>query len=253
MPETFSLVGKTSLITGGTRGIGLALARGFADARSNVVICGRKRQTVDAALESLQAFGSRVQGMVADVASADDLERLVHDTAQSFGSIEVLVNNAGTNPYLGPIVDSDNWAWDKTFDVNLRGPYLLSRMVGRMMIDAGRGSVINVASVAGLEAAPMMGIYSVTKAGMIMLTRVLAREWGGHGVRVNCICPGLFKTDLSRALWSDDRRLQMFTARTALGRPGSVEELVGAAVYLASDASSYTTGAILQIDGGMVM
>lgn len=253
MPETFSLKGKTSVITGGTRGIGMALARGLAGAQSNVVFCGRKQQTVDAALESLKGFGSRVQGVVADVARADDLQRLVGTTVNAFGSIEVLVNNAGTNPYLGPIVESEERAWDKTFDVNLRGPYLLSRMVGKMMIDAGKGSVINIASVAGLEAAPMMGIYSVTKAGMIMLTRVLAREWGSHGVRVNCICPGLFKTELSRALWSDERRLQMFTGRTALGRPGDVEELVGAALYLASDASSYTTGAILQIDGGMVM
>lgn len=253
MPEAFSLAGKTSIITGGTRGIGLALAGGFADAGSDVVICGRKRETVDAALESLGKSGDHVQGVVADVANGDDMQRLVQHTVESFGSIDVLVNNAGTNPYLGPIVESDERAWDKTFGVNLRGPYVLSRIVGQQMIEAGHGSVINIASVAGLEAAPMMGIYSVTKAGMIMLTRVLAREWGAHGIRVNCICPGLFKTELSRALWSDDRRLQMFTSRTALGRPGSVEELVGAAVYFASDNSSYTTGAVLQVDGGMVM
>jgi NAD(P)-dependent dehydrogenase (short-subunit alcohol dehydrogenase family) len=164
-----------------------------------------------------------------------------------------LVNNAGTNPYFGPIVESEDWAWDKTMDVNLRAPYVLSRLVGKRMIEAGAGSIINVASIAGLEATPLMGIYSVTKAGLIMLTKVLAREWGPHGVRVNCICPGVVKTELSRGIWSDEKLLSTFEARKALGRIGTPQEVVGAALYFASDASSFTTGAVLQVDGGMVI
>jgi NAD(P)-dependent dehydrogenase (short-subunit alcohol dehydrogenase family) len=164
-----------------------------------------------------------------------------------------LVNNAGTNPYFGPIVEAEDWAWDKTMQVNLKAPYVLSRLVGAKMIDAGCGSIINISSVAGLEAAPMMGIYSITKAGLIMLTQVMAREWGRHGVRVNCLCPGLIQTKLSEGLWSDPRRLGALLSRAALGRIGTADELVGAAVYLASDASTYTTGAVLRVDGGMVM
>jgi NAD(P)-dependent dehydrogenase (short-subunit alcohol dehydrogenase family) len=138
-------------------------------------------------------------------------------------------------------------------EVNLKGPFLLSRRVARQMIAAGGGSIVNVASVAGLTASPLQGIYSVSKAGLIMLTKVLARELGQHGVRVNCICPGLIKTQLSAALWSDPQREASLVRMKALGRIGTTDEVVGAVIYFASDASSFTTGAILQVDGGMVI
>ncbi len=250
--ENFSLAGKNALVTGATRGIGLALAAGFVRAGANVTICGRKPEGVATALGQFETSPEAVHGVVANVGHEDDLERLVDEAERRFGPIGVLVNNAGTNPFFGPVVESNATVWDKTLAVNLRAPYLLSCIVGRKMIAAGSGAVINVASVAGLTTAPGMGIYSVTKAGLVMLTKVLAREWGPHGVRVNCICPGLIKTDLSKALWSDQQQAKLFTRRTPLGRIGSVEELAGAAVYLASDASSFTTGAVLTVDGGMV-
>ena len=183
----------------------------------------------------------------------DDIERLVAAAEERFGTVDTLVNNAGTNPYYGPIAESEDWAWDKTMVVNLRGPYLLSRRMGVRMMAAGGGSIVNISSVAGLEAASGQGIYSVTKAGLIMLTKVLAREMGAAGVRVNCICPGVIRTQLSRALWDDEKTAKAWISRKALGRVGEVDELIGAAIYFASEASSFTTGAVLQVDGGMVI
>jgi len=186
------------------------------------------------------------------VGQPDDLERLVDQAGSRFGNVNVLVNNAGTNPYYGPIVDSEDWAWDKTMEVNLKGPYMLSKRVARKMIDAGSGSIVNIASVAGLSSFEEQGIYSTSKAGLIMLTKVLARELGSAGVRANCICPGVIKTRLSRALWEDEAEQESASLK-ALGRVGETGEIVGAAIYFASDASSFTTGSVLQIDGGMVI
>ena len=150
----------------------------------------------------------KVQGVVAHVGKTEDIAALILAAETKFGHVNVLVNNAGTNPYFGPIVDSDEKAWDKTFEVNLKGPYTLARILAKKMMLAGGGSIVNIASVAGLEAAPMQGIYSVTKAGLIMLTKVMARECGRKGVRVNCICPGVIKTHLSETLWKDEERLK---------------------------------------------
>jgi dehydrogenase/reductase SDR family protein 4 len=253
MHNRFDLTGKNAIVTGATRGIGLAIARGFAESGATVTICGRKQETVDAAVAELGQSPEKVQGIVAHVGKNEDVDRLIAEAEKKFGRVNVLVNNAGTNPYFGPIVESDDRAWDKTFEVNLKGPYVLSRLLAKKMSQAGGGSIINIASVAGLQAAVYQGIYSVTKAGLIMLTKVMARECGKQNVRVNCICPGVIKTHLSEALWKDEQRLKAFVANKALGRVGETEEIVGAAIYFASDASSFTTGAVLTIDGGMVI
>jgi dehydrogenase/reductase SDR family member 4 len=253
MHNRFELTGKNAIVTGATRGIGLAIARAFAEAGANVTICGRKQETVAEALAELGSVKEKVHGVVAHVGKSEDVERLIAEAEKKFGPVSVLVNNAGTNPYFGPIVESDDRAWEKTFEVNLKGPYVLSRILAKKMMQAGGGSIVNIASVAGLQAAPLQGIYSVTKAGLIMLTKVMARECGRKKVRVNCICPGVIKTHLSEALWKDDERLKSFVANKSLGRIGDTEEIVGGAVYFASDASSFTTGAVLTIDGGMVI
>lgn len=252
MSANFSLEGKSALITGATRGIGLAIAQGFVDAGANVTICGRKQEGVDAAVAEFDQ-PDKVLGVAAHVGKPEELERLVNEAEAKFGPISVLVNNAGTNPFFGPIVESEDWAWDKTMDINLKGPYRLSRLLAKKMAAQGGGSIINMASIAGLQASPMQGIYSVTKAALIMLTKVMARECGKDGVRVNCICPGVIKTRLSEVLWSDEDAHQQSAALKALGRIGTTDEIVGATVYFASDASSFTTGAMLQIDGGMVI
>lgn len=250
---SFSMNNKNALVTGATRGIGLAIAKAFLDAGATVTLCGRKQEGVDAALAELTSAADRVQGVVAHVGSPEDVSQLLQAAEAKFGPVNVLVNNAGTNPYYGPIVDSEDWAWDKTMDINLKAPYVLSKHVAKSMIAHGGGSIINIASVAGLTASPMQGIYSVTKAGLIMLTRVMARELGRSKIRVNCICPGVIKTKLSEALWNDPKTEKASAAMKALGRVGETEEIAGAAVYFASEASSFTTGAILQIDGGMVI
>ena len=253
MDERFSLNDRHAVITGGTRGIGLAIARGFLEQGARVSICSRKQESVDSALGELQDHAGHVKGVASHVGKADHMKSLVSTAEDHFGAIHILVNNAGTNPYFGPIVNSEEAAWDKTLDVNLKGPYLLSKTVASQMIQAGGGSIINMASIAGLSAASGQGIYSVSKAGLIMLTKVMARELGEFRVRVNCICPGLIKTKLSEALWSDSANEKAVTSLKALGRIGTPEEIVGAAIYLASDASSFTTGAIIQVDGGMVI
>lgn len=254
MSDRFSLAEKTAIITGGTRGIGLAIAQGYLDAGANVVICSRKQENVDEGLQALKGDESKVLGVAAHVGEPEDIKQLVKTTEEKFGGVNVLVNNAGTNPYYGPIVQSEDWAWDKTMDVNLKGPYMLSRLVAQQMIAAGNGgSIINIASVAGLTASPMQGIYSVSKAAVIMLTKVMARELGRDKIRVNCICPGVIKTKLSEALWADPKAEKMSTSMKALGRVGETDELIGAALYFASDAGSFTTGASLQVDGGMVI
>ena len=253
MDNRFSMKGRNAIVTGATRGIGLAIARGFLESGATVTLCGRKQEGLDAALTDLVDHASSVLGVAAHVGKVDDIERLIAAAEERFGAVNTLVNNAGTNPYYGPIAESEDWAWDKTMDVNLRGPYLLSRRMGVRMMAAGGGSMVNISSVAGLEAASGQGIYSVTKAGLIMLTKVLAREMGAAGVRVNCICPGVIRTQLSRTLWDDEKTAKAWISRKALGRVGEVEELIGAAIYFASEASSFTTGAVLQVDGGMVI
>lgn len=253
MRHPYSLEGKHALVTGGTRGIGLAIAKAFLKAGATVTICSRKQENVDAALAQLAEFQSEVRGVAAHVGKAEDVVRLLTTAEEHLGRVHVLVNNAGTNPYFGPIIDSDEAAWDKTMEVNLRGPYILSTHTARSMVAGGGGSIINIASVAGLSAAPMQGIYSITKAGLIMLTKVMARELGTQGVRVNCICPGVVKTKLSEALWKDPEVEQQMASMKALGRIGTPDELSGAALYFASDASSFTTGATLTVDGGMVL
>ncbi|MFP6674735.1 MAG: glucose 1-dehydrogenase [Pirellulaceae bacterium] len=253
MSTDFSLHGKNAIITGGTRGIGLAIVRGFLEAGATVTLCSRKQENVDKAVEELADVAANLQAVVAHVGKLDQLERLVANAEERFGDVDLLVNNAGTNPYYGPIVDSEDAAWDKTMEVNLRGPYVLSKLVARKMVVNGGGSIVNIASIAGITAAPLQGIYSVTKAGLIMLTKVMARELGRDGIRVNCICPGVIKTKLSSALWSDPEAEKQAASLKALGRIGTTDELVGAAIYFACDASSFTTGAVLQIDGGMVL
>jgi len=251
MNDRFSLAERNAIITGSTRGIGLAMARGFLEAGATVTVCSRKQEGVDEALAELKDHNGQVFGKTVHVGKRESLEELLAAARERFGPVQILVNNAGTNPYSGPIVDSPDAAWDKTMDVNLKGPYLLSKLVAKQMTDGG--SIINIASIAGLTAMDQQGIYSISKAALIMLTKAMARELGRQKIRVNAICPGLIKTKLSEAIWADPKMEKHVAAQKALGRIGETEELTGAAIYLASEASSFTTGAVLQVDGGMVI
>jgi dehydrogenase/reductase SDR family member 4 len=253
MTDDFSLSGRHALITGGSRGIGFEIAKTFAAAGAKVTLCGRNEESLQAAVQTIGREGGTAHGVAADVGIPADIGRLVDAAEAEFGPVAILVSNAATNRHFGPIEVISDSDWNATLQVNLNGPFLLCQRVGKQMIAAGGGAIINIASSAGLQAAPRMGAYSVSKAALIMLTKVLAREWGRFGIRVNCICPGLIQTELSEGLWSDSKRRDAILATKSLKRIGQPNELTGAALYLASPASSFTTGAVLQVDGGMVI
>jgi len=247
----FSLEGKVALVAGGSRGIGRACALAFAENGADVVVSSRKLPDLEVVAEEIRARGRKGMAVAAHIAKVEESTNLVEKVKAEFGRIDILVNNAGTNPYSGLLIDAEEWAWDVTMNVNLKGPFLLSQLVARVMREQGGGSIINTASVGGFRPGGQQGIYSVTKAALIMLTRVMAREWGQYNIRVNAIAPGVIKTRLSEALWKEPAVGEAASRRTALGRLGEVEDVAGAVLYLASDASSYVTGETIIIDGGV--
>ena len=248
----FSLEGKVALVAGGSRGIGRACALAFAENGADVVVSSRKLPDLEAVAEEIRARGRKSMAIASHIAKKEESKNLVEKVIAEFGRIDILFNNAGTNPYFGPIIDAEEWAWDTTMNVNLKGPFLLSQMVAGVMREKGGGSIINTASVGGMRPGQMQGIYSVTKAALIMLTRVMAMEWGKYNIRVNAIAPGVIKTRLSEALWKEPAVGEAAAKRTALGRLGESEDVAGAVLYLASDASSYITGETIVISGGSV-
>ena len=239
-----------AIVTGGSRGLGVAIAEGLAEHGAQVVISSRKQEDLDRAAGTLnERFPEAVLPVAAHAGREADLRRLVETVMDRFGKIDVLVNNAGTNPYFGPLIDADLAVWDKTFEVNLRGYFMLTQLVYRASMESAGGSVVNVASTGGLRPAFGLGVYDVTKAGVVMLTRQLAAELGGK-VRVNCIAPGLFKTRFAEALWGNETILSRVLASNPMGRIGDPSEIAGAAVFLASDAASYVNGEVIVVNGG---
>jgi dehydrogenase/reductase SDR family protein 4 len=245
----FSLEGKVALVTGASRGIGRAIALAFADAGADVAISSRKLPDLEAVAEELKVKGRKSMALASHIAKIDDSKTLVAKVKSEWGRIDILVNNAGTNPYYGPLLDAEEWAWDVTMNVNLKGPFLLSQLVAKVMQEQGGGSIINIASIAGIIPSEL-NIYSVTKAGLIMLTRVMAKEWGQYKIRVNAIAPGVVKTRLSEALWKEPAKGEEAARSKALGYVGLPDDIAGAALFLASDASSYLTGETIIVDGG---
>ena len=246
----FRLDGKVALLTGASKGIGAAMARGLAAFGARVVVSSRKQEAVDAVVADLRDAGYDALACAANTGSLDEIDALVTFTAAHYGGIDILVNNAAANPVYGPLQDSDTRAYDKIFDVNLRGPFELGKRVRPSMLERGGGSIINVSSIGGLRPEAGIGLYSVSKAALINLTRAMAQDWGADGIRANAICPGLIETRFSEALWSDEKTRARFESRIPLGRLGQPDDLVGLAVYLASDASAYCSGGIYMVDGG---
>ena len=249
MPN-FQLNERVAIVTGGSRGLGSAIGEGLAEQGARVVLSSRKQQDLDREADRInQRFPDSAVAMAAHAGREDDLGALVDQTMERFGRIDILVNNAGTNPYFGPLIDAEVGVWDKTFEVNLRGYFILTKLVYRACMEEHGGAVLNIASTGGLRPSIGLGVYDITKAGVVMLTRQLARELGGK-VRVNCIAPGLFKTRFAEALWSNETILQRVVQSNPFGRIGKPEEIAGAAVFLVSDASSYVNGQVLVVDGG---
>jgi len=248
------LTNKVAIVSGASRGIGEAIALSFADAGANVVVSSRKLEGVQAVASKIKERGHRALALAAHVGHEDQCRTLIGRTVEEFGKIDVLVNCAGTNPYFGPMIGVDAGAYQKTFEVNLLGAFEATRAFAQHVIARhGKGSVINIASIAGMRAAMMQGVYGMTKAAMISMTQTLAVELGPSGIRVNAVAPGLIETRLAAALTSNPDVVEHYNTRTALRRIGQPEELAGAALFLASDAASYVTGHTLVVDGGLTI
>ena len=248
--DSFRLDGKVALVTGGARGLGQMMATALAEAGADVAITGRTLAPCEETAASVAAAtGRRCRAFTADVTVAADVDALAAAVEGEFGRVDILINNAGTN--IRGLVDQLSEAdWDSVLDTNLKGPFLCSRVLGPRMVIRGWGRIINLGSILGVVALPGRAPYAASKAGVINLTRVLALEWAGTGVTANAICPGPFATEMNRQLLDDPVKYQEFVRNIPMGRWGELEELAGAVVYLASNASSFVTGSALFVDGG---
>lgn len=244
------LENKIAIITGGSRGIGKAIALEFARQGATVVVASRKQEMLDEVVNEIEAGGSKAKAIATHTGDAEQCKQLVQQTVDEYGQVDILINNAATNPHFGPLLTAEASHWQKIFEVNLMGYFWLSKFAAEAMQQSGGGKIINMASVTGINPGVFMGVYSVSKAGVLMMTKSLAQELGPYNIQVNAIAPGIIKTKFAEALWSNPDLLKQYTERTPAGRIGEPEDIVGAALYLASDESKYHTGDIFIIDGG---
>jgi NAD(P)-dependent dehydrogenase (short-subunit alcohol dehydrogenase family) len=239
-----------AVVTGASQGIGASVARALAEFGARVVVSSRKQDAVEAVAEGIRAAGGDARAVAAHAGDPAQLRRLVDETVAAYGGVDVVVNNAATNPVYGPVADQGADAFAKIMAVNVQGPLELARMCYPHMRARGGGSVVNISSVGGLTPEPGLGLYSVSKAALISLTQVLAKEWGRDNVRANVVCPGLIRTKFSEALWSDDRLVRQMMALQPIQRVGEPEDVAGLVLFLASDAAAYCTGGVYTADGG---
>lgn len=251
--QQFSLEGKVAIITGSSKGIGKSMAKGLAEKGARVVISSRSQEACDEVVKEFTEAGLKAIGIACHIGREEQRQNLVDKTMEAFGRIDVLINNAAINPVYGPIEDVDPSIFDKIMEVNVKAPWALSNLVLPHMQTNKNGSIINIASVEALTPGFGLGLYSTSKAALLMLTKNQAKEWGQHGVRANAICPGLIKTKFSAALWTNEKLLNKLERSIPSGRMGQPEEMVGLACLLASDAGGYMTGGVYTADGGYMI
>lgn len=253
MTTSYDLSGKVAIVTGASRGIGRSVAEHFAQAGAKVVLCSRKQDTLDEVAAHIRENGGEALPIAAHTGEKDTLVNLVQQTIETYGGVDILVNNAATNPHFGPVLDAEDSLWQKTIEVNLMGTVWLCQQVVPSMRERGGGKIINMASVVGLSPGRFQGIYSVTKAGLISLTQTLAMELGSENIQVNAIAPGLVKTKFAQVLWQNDELMDDVLAQTPTGRIGQPADIASMALWLASEGSSFATGETFVIDGGITL
>ena len=253
LSKQFDLKNKVAIITGASKGIGAAMARGLAEYGAKVVISSRKQEAVDAVANELKKEGSEAIGIACHVGDAAQCKNLIQQTVATYGGIDILINNAATNPVFGPMVETDVKLFDKIIDVNLKACFLLANLCHPIMKKRGGGAIINISSVEGLKPSFGTALYSISKAALNMLTQNQAKEWGKDNIRSNAICPGLIQTKFSAAYWQNETLLNSTLQQIPAGRMAQPEEMAGLALFLASNASSYCTGGVYSADGGQVI
>lgn len=250
--NSIDLNGKVALVNGASRGIGEAIARGLAACGAQLVLSSRKQESVQEVADSIKAAGGKAVAKACHAGQLDDIDRLFEEIQNEFGRLDVLVNNAATNPYYGPAAKLPADAFEKTVDVNLKGPYFMMSRAVPLMAANGGGSVINVASIVALVSMPGQAVYAMTKAGLVSLTKSFAKEYGQAGIRVNAILPGVVETKFASAL-VEDPGVQKWISRLPVPRAGQPEDMVAGVLFLASDQAAYTTGTTLVMDGGATL
>lgn len=252
MAVSVSLEGKVALVTGASRGIGESIAMLLAEAGAEVVLVSRKIEALEAVKAKIDAAGGKAHAVACNTGDLTQIDHLMGEVKRLCGKLDILVNNAAANPYFGPMVDADERVWDKTNDVNLKGPFFMMQHGAKLMMEAGGGAIVNVASVNGVRPALFQGIYSVTKAALISMTQAFAKELAGEKIRVNALLPGLTDTKFASAISSDKGIMAHVLQQIPAGRMAEPSEMAGAVLFLVSDAASYVTGSSVVVDGGML-
>lgn len=250
--QRFRLDGKVAIVTGASKGIGESMARGLAEFGAKVIISSRNQEACNEVAAGFKADGLEATGIACHVAQSEARQALVQKTIDTYGRVDILINNAGTNPYFGPIHKMPAEAYQKTLDINLNAALELSNLMYPHLKAQGSGSIIHISSVEGLHASENFAAYNISKAGLLMLTKSQAVEWGKHNIRVNAICPGFVKTKLSAMIWQDEAMHERLVSRTPLRRMAMPDDMAGLAVFLASEASNFCTGEVIVNDGGLL-
>jgi NAD(P)-dependent dehydrogenase (short-subunit alcohol dehydrogenase family) len=248
--DIFDLTDRIALVSGASRGIGEAVAKLLAQYGAHVIVSSRRGEDCEQVARAIREGGGSAEARACHVGTMEDIEALFAWLRERHGRLDICVNNAAANPYFGPILETDLAAFQKTVDVNIRGYFFMSVEAGKLMREGGGGAIVNTASINALQPGPMQGIYSITKAAVVNMTRAFAKECGPFGIRCNALLPGLTKTRFAGALFDDAKSYEAFTRHLPLGRHAEPEEMAGTVLYLVSDASSYTTGECVVVDGG---